>query len=98
MRYSDTLELFEQSFEYPVSHDAVAEEFGGVELAVPTGETVTLRDVLERTDEASYRSADALYTSLLRNLEDGFIGRKYYDDRAGARSGADRVSGEDVSF
>lgn len=98
MRHSETLQLFEQAFDFPVDYDTVEEQLGNVELNTPAGDVVTVQDVLSRTDERSYRSPDALYTSLIGNLEDGFIGRKYYDDRAGTRSGVDDVQGDNVSF
>lgn len=98
MRYSETLQLFEQAFEFPTDHETVDRQLGDVELMTPAGDVVTISDILERTDENSYNSADGLYTSLVGNLEDGFIGRKYYDDRAGARTDKENIRGEDVSF
>lgn len=98
MRYSDTMQLFDQAFEFPADRERVVEQMGGIELTKPAGETTTVGEVLRRTDEQSYESPDSLYTSLVGNLEDGFIGRKYYDDRAGSESGFEAVRGEDVSF
>ncbi|MFB6157099.1 MAG: hypothetical protein ABEJ34_04585 [Haloferacaceae archaeon] len=98
MRYSETQQLFDQAFEFPADHDTVVDRLGDVELATPAGDPVSVREVLERTDEDSYHSADGLYTSLLRNLEDGFIGRKFYDDRAGTGSGVEDVRGDDASI
>ncbi|WP_135306413.1 DUF5789 family protein [Haloarcula amylovorans] len=98
MRYSETLQLFEQAFTFPADRDTVLKQLGAVELMTPAGDTVTLREVLERTDEAIYHTPDELYSSLVGNLEDGFIGRKYYDDRAGIEAGVDDVRTEDVSF
>lgn len=98
MRYSDTMQLFEQTFEFPVEREAVVEQLGGIELTKPAGETTTVGEVLQRTGEQSYESPDGLYASLVGNLEDGFIGRKYYDDRAGSESGLEDSRGENVSF
>ncbi|MBX0298052.1 hypothetical protein [Haloarcula nitratireducens] len=98
MRYSETQQLFEQAFTFPADRDAVIEQLGTVELMTPAGDAVTLGEVLERTDEATYNTPDELYTSLVGNLEDGFIGRKYYDDRGGIEAGVDDVRTEDVSF
>lgn len=98
MRYADTLQLFDQAFDFPIDRDSVIRQLGTVELTAPSGDVVTVKDILDRTDEPSYQSPDDLYTSLIGNLEDGFIGRKYYDDRGGVESGVkdDRI--EDVSF
>lgn len=98
MRYSETLQLFEQAFEFPAEHGTVVEQLGTVELSSPEGETVTVKSVLERTNETTYATSNDLYISLIGNLEDGFIGRKFYDDRAGSRTGVESVRGDDVSF
>lgn len=98
MRYSDTLQLFEQAFEFPADHETVVAHVGDVELTTPAGDAITVRSILERTDETTYHTSDDLYISLLGNLEDGFIGRKYYDDRAGTPAGGEDVRGEDVSL
>jgi hypothetical protein len=98
MEYSDTMQLFEQAFDFPADRTTVVEQLGEVELATPAGESTTVGAVLHRTDESSYASPDDLYASLVGNLEDGFVGRKYYDDRAGIEPGVDEVRGENVSF
>lgn len=98
MRYSETLQLFEQAFDFPADRETVVTQLGEVELSTPEGDVVTLGDILNRTDEPEYHSPDELYTSLMGNLEDGFIGRKYYDDRAGIESGVEDVRSEDVSL
>jgi hypothetical protein len=98
MRYSETLQLFEQAFEFPADQDSVVDQLGTVELTTPAGDAVTVRTVLERTDESTYHSPDELYTTLIGNLKDGFIGRKYYDDRAGTQSEVDNVRTEEMSF
>lgn len=96
MRYSETLQLFDQAFEFPTDHETVVEQLGDVELAAPTGDVVTVSTILDRIEVDTYQSSDDLYTTLLGGLEDGFIGRKYYDDRGGHPSGADRVRGEET--
>jgi len=98
MRYSETEQLFEQAFDFPVDHDTVVEQLGDVELTTPAGDVVTVGATLGRTNESSYHSPEGLYTSLMRDLEDGFIGRKYYDDRAGTESGTDTGKSDNVSL
>jgi hypothetical protein len=98
MRYTETMQLFEQAFTFPADRETVVRLLGDVELTTPAGDAVTVRDVLERTDETTYHSPNELYTSLIGNLEDGFVGRKFYDDRSGAQSGVEDVRGEAVSF
>ncbi|WEL17324.1 MULTISPECIES: hypothetical protein [unclassified Halorhabdus] len=98
MRHSETRQLFEQTFEFPADHDTVVEQLGDVELTSPVGDVVTIRSILDRTNETAYHSADGLYTTLLGGLEDGFIGRKYYDDRGGTAMDSDTFGGEAESF
>lgn len=83
MYYSELRQLVDQSVEFPVSHEDVVEQLGGVELTAPTGDSVTVTEVLQRTDESVYDSTDMLYTTIVGNLGDAFIGRKHYDDRGG---------------
>lgn len=91
MRYSDAQQLFEQACEFPADHETVVEQLGNVELTAPTGDSIPIDRVLERTGESQYHSAEELYNTLFGNLDDAFVGRKYYDDRAGARSGVHPV-------
>jgi hypothetical protein len=98
MRYSETHQLFDQAFDFPADQDTVVRQLGDVELTTPAAETVTVGEVLKRTEGTTYHSSNELYTSLLGNLEDGFIGRKFYDDRSGTPSSVEDVRGEDVSF
>ncbi|WP_424003771.1 hypothetical protein ACOZ4I_05350 [Haloarcula salina] len=91
MRYSETHQLFEQACEFPADHDTVVRQLGDVELTSQTGDSVTVREILALTDETTYRTPEDLYTSLVGNLGDPFIGRKYYDDRAGSTSGTKTV-------
>lgn len=98
MRYSETEQLFEQAFEFPVAHETVVGQLGEVELKTPSGDAVTINAILKRTNENTYQSPEGLYMSLLRNLEDGFIGRKYYDDRAGTASGTENIESDNMSL
>lgn len=98
MRYSEIRQLFEQACEFPVEHETVVERYGEVELRTPTGDSVTVRDVLAVTDETTYRSPESLYTTLLGALDEAFVGRKYYDDRGGEQHGHRDVRGRTLSF
>ncbi|SEP10859.1 hypothetical protein SAMN04487948_11472 [Halogranum amylolyticum] len=97
MHYSETFQLFGQAFTFPADQNTVVEQLGDVELTAPAGDAVTVQDVLERTDETTYHSRDDLYASLVGNLEDVFIGRKYYDDRSGLGSSVQDIRGSDMS-
>ncbi|WP_123535757.1 DUF5789 family protein [Halosimplex salinum] len=81
MRITETRKLFTESCEYPTDAAAVTDAFGDVEIEAPTGDTTTVETVLARSNETTYRSADAVYTAMMSNVDETFIGRKYYDDR-----------------
>lgn len=93
MRYSETHQLFDQACDFPAEHGTVVDRLGDVELTTQAGDSFTIREILEITDETSYRSADDLYSSLLGNLDDEFVGVKHYDDRSGSTPGEESVRG-----
>ncbi|WP_059058469.1 hypothetical protein [Halobacterium hubeiense] len=43
----------------------------------------------------SFESGDALFDTIYGNLNDDFIGRKFYDDRGGNQTAPSASSGED---
>ncbi|WP_222844879.1 DUF5789 family protein [Haloplanus rubicundus] len=94
MRYSETHQLFDQACDFPTEHRTVVDRLGDVVLTTQSGDSVTVEEVLELTDETDYRSADDLYTSLLANLDDEFVGVKHYDDRSGSTPGEESVRGD----
>lgn len=98
MDYSDTEQIVDQSFEFPVTHTAVVEQIGAIEITSPLGDSVTIRDVLDPLEEESYLTSDALYTTIIGNLDEKFIGRKYYDDRGGTSFGPLVEDESTVSF
>ncbi len=83
MKYSDTEQIVDQTFEFPVTHTAVIEQIGALEITSPSGDSVTIQDILDPVEQESYETSDALYTTIIGNLDEAFIGRKYYDDRGG---------------
>jgi hypothetical protein len=98
MRYSETHQLFDQACTFPADHEEVVEQLGEVTLTTPAGDTFTIREILEVTDEIRYQSVDDLYTALLGNLDEEFVGLKYYDDRSGSAPGEEQVRGESDVF
>jgi hypothetical protein len=98
MRYSETHQLFDQACTFPAEHEVVVEQLGEVVLTTPAGDTFTVREILEVTDETSYQSVDDLYTALVGNLDEEFVGLKYYDDRSGSMPGEEQVRGESDVF
>ncbi|WP_193310522.1 hypothetical protein [Halorubrum halophilum] len=95
MRLPETRDLFAREFEFPVSREIVIERVGETELEAPTGQNETIGEVLARCETEEFNSPDSLYGSLMTFVSDGFIGRKYYDDRGGFTDPEDM---EEVQF
>ena len=94
MRLAETRNLFARTLTFPVDREAVLDAVGGTELDAPYGDPETIREVIGRTDEPDFDSADELFDTVLANVGDQYIGRKHYDDR-GAQGGIDT---EEVHF
>ena len=94
MRLSETRDRFASELTFPVEHNTVLDRLGDVELDAPYGEPESVSDVLERSGETEYRSADELYDTLVTFVGDAYIGRKFYDDRGSNTE----IDSEEVSF
>ena len=92
MRIAETRDLFASECDFPADRKAVIEAVGDVALDAPLGESESIGEILERTEQDEYRSVDELYDALITNVGDAFIGRKFYDDRSGNVQGHDEVS------
>lgn len=95
MRLPETRDLFARELTFPTSQQAVVEAIGDQELQAPTGESETIEEILDRTSNDEFRSADELYDALMTFVSDMFIGRKFYDDRGSTPKGEDE---EEVVF
>lgn len=98
MDYSDTERIVDELLEFPVTHETVLEKIGVIKITSPAGESVTIREILGPVEEERYLTSDALYASIVGNLDETFIGRKYYDDRGGTAFGAEAEDESTVSF
>lgn len=82
MRVKDLPERFETEFTFPLRTETLLEQAGDLEIEAPDRvDSVTLSSVIGRCDVSQFDSSDDLYHSVVGNLDDAFIGRKYYDDR-----------------
>ncbi|MFC6755971.1 MULTISPECIES: hypothetical protein [Haloarcula] len=81
----DELQAFlEDELSYSVSHDAVLSQVGSAELEAPDAdETETISNIIDAVGQESYDSAEELFATVLGNVNDDYIGRKFYDDRGG---------------
>jgi hypothetical protein len=94
MRLAETRNLFARQLTFPADRERVLDAVGDTELDAPYGDPETIEEVLERTDEPSFATADELFDTVLTNVGDQYIGRKHYDDR-GAQGG---IETEEVHF
>lgn len=94
MRLSTARDRFVSEFTFPVTREEVIEQLGDVEIEGPTNNPETVGEVLERTDEQSFPSPDALYDTIIASVGTQYVGRRFYDDR-GSNVGIDI---DEVSF
>lgn len=89
MNFDDVRDRLDQEFEFPVDHAELIAQVGDIELDGSSGEAETVETVLDRTQMSSYESATDVYELLIGTVTDGYIGRKYYDDRSGSGDSPD---------
>lgn len=82
MRIKDLLQTFESEFTYPLTSETLLEQAGDALIEAPNqADSVTLASVLEGCNASQFSSSSDLYYTVVGNLDDAFIGRKFYDDR-----------------
>ena len=101
MRIGDVSGYVEEELSYPVDRDSVVDQIGAVEVEAPDQEdTETIATIIGSLGQETYDSPDELYRTIVGNLGEEHIGRKYYDDRG--QQNADAAEGpqeeRDVSF
>ena len=76
--------FLESELTYAVSHGSVLEHVGSVEIEAPDrDETETISSIIGAVGQESYGSAEELFETIIGNVGDEYIGRKFYDDRGG---------------
>ncbi|KAB1198427.1 MULTISPECIES: hypothetical protein [Haloferax] len=84
MKFRELSAFLESEFAYPVSTDDVVEQAGTVPVDAPDDDdSETIETILSRVAAGTYESADDLYNTIIGNVSDDYIGRKFYDDRGG---------------
>ncbi|AFK20110.1 hypothetical protein E6P09_14670 [Haloferax mediterranei ATCC 33500] len=74
--------LLESELTYPVDTGHVVDQIGNVELDTPATDTSeTIGVILAPLGATTFDSPNELYNTILGNVSDDFIGRKFYDDR-----------------
>ncbi|MDS0301089.1 hypothetical protein NDI76_20340 [Halogeometricum sp. S1BR25-6] len=101
MKISNVLASLEDELTFPIDHDSVIRQVGAVEIDAPDAqETETISTIIGSVGQETYASADELFTTIIGNVNDEYIGRKFYDDRGGNSSEAalEPTDEVDVSF
>lgn len=84
MRPQELQPFLDETLSFPIDLRAVREQVGGVGLDAPDeADTRTIGAVLEQLDDETYASATELAETIVANLPDAYVGRKYYSDRGG---------------
>ncbi|MFP4632769.1 MAG: hypothetical protein ACLFMT_04955 [Halobacteriales archaeon] len=83
MRLQELLEEIEsRDIDHPLSCDEAMAAVGDVELESPTEMRETVAKVLSRDTPEESHNAQELYGAVAANVDESFVGRKEYDDRA----------------
>lgn len=88
MDFSKVRETLDQECNFPVDQETLVEQVGDTKLEAleaQATEAETIATVLNRTEESTYQSVEEVYQAIMGSVTDAYIGRKYYDDRGGAR-------------
>ncbi len=91
MDVNEVYEKLERDVEPPVTRRELAEAFGDVEIDCPAGEATEMTEVLDMDDASTYTCLQEIHETVMGNLDESHVGRKYYDDR-GPNYGTDQVS------
>ena len=101
MKIRNTLEFLENELRFPIDQNSVIEQVGAVEIEAPDApETETVSTIIGPVGQETYASADELFTTIIGNVNDEYIGRKFYDDRGGnpSETALGPTDETDVSF
>jgi hypothetical protein len=88
MNITKVRETLDQEYNFPIDQETLVEQVGDTKLEAleaQATETETIATVLARTEESTFQSVDDAYHAIIGAITDAYIGRKYYDDRGGAR-------------
>ncbi|WP_435366055.1 hypothetical protein [Haloarchaeobius sp. DYHT-AS-18] len=82
MKIRNVLASLEDELSFPIDQHSVIEQLGATEIEAPDAqETETISTIIGHVGQETYASADELFTTIIGNVSDEYIGRKYYDDR-----------------
>lgn len=84
MNIRELMKFLEDDISYPIDQASVIGQIGGIEIEAPDrNETETVSSIISSVGEETYGSPDELFETIIGNVSDEYIGRKFYDDRGG---------------
>lgn len=101
VRLDNLAGYLDEELTYPIDRSSVVEQIGAVEIEAPDGDdSETVATIIGSLGQERYESADELYRTVVGNLGEEHIGRKFYDDRGQHSVDTSGGPGEDrdVSF
>lgn len=82
VRIDNLADYLDEELEYPIDRTSVTEEIGDVEIEAPDrDDSETIATIIGSLGQETYGSADELYKTIVGNVSEEHIGRKFYDDR-----------------
>lgn len=82
MNLGELHEFLEDEVEYPIDNASVAERIGTIRITAPGNRsTETVSTIIAPVGQQTYASAEELFETIIGNLGEEYIGRKFYDDR-----------------
>ncbi len=98
MEIGQLSDYLEEELSYSIGQSAVLEQIGSVMIDAPDAqETETVSTIIGPLGDQTYDCAAELFETIIGNVSDDYIGRKFYDDR-GANPMDGPVDKTDVSF
>jgi hypothetical protein len=101
MKLKETSGFLKDELTYPIDQTSVIEKIGEREIEAPNQqENETIAVIIDPIGREKYFSSDELFNTIIGNLSDDYIGRKFYDDRGSDPLGtaSERREEVDISF
>ena len=90
MQLNELGDRLQDAFDYPVDSETVREEMGQETIdSEDAAGGRTIASILDNHPDEEFASANELHQTLIGELPDEYIGRKFYDDR-GSNPGQNR--------
>lgn len=82
MKIQHLEEFLQESLSFPTNIRSVCETIGSVEIDAPSSsQTWAIQAILHGQENERFDSSHEIYQTIIANLPEGYVGRKYYSDR-----------------